>query len=85
MYKPTKDNVLVKVYEDPNKSGIILINKDKQKPSKAVVIDIGNDPKLVVKPGDKVLIEAWAGTNMTMDGQKLMMLKEEKILGIIEE
>ncbi len=92
--KPLKDNVLVKRIEEATKtaSGIILPDSSKEKPSEGQVIAVGTGylnsdgsyRALEVKEGDKILFEKWGGTEIKVDGEDYLMMKEEKILGIIQ-
>ena len=92
--KPLHDRVLVKrvVEEQEQKvGGIIIPDSAKEKPLEAHVIAVGtgkvtDDGKrqpLDVKAGDKVLIGKWSGTEVKIDGDEYLILKEDEILGII--
>lgn len=92
--KPLHDRVLVKrvVEEQEQKvGGIIIPDSAKEKPLQADVIAVGagkvtDDGKrqpLDVKAGDKVLIGKWSGTEVKIDGDEYLILKEDEILGII--
>lgn len=92
--RPLHDRVLVKVNEESSKtaSGIIIPDSSKDKPSEGEVmavgsgyrLDNGSDRALDVKVGDKVLFEKWGGAEVKLDGQEFLMMKEEKILGILQ-
>ena len=91
--KPLHDRILVKRLEEEEKTkgGIIIPDTAKEKPLQAEVIAVGsgrlldNGQKvaLTLKAGDKVLIGKWAGTEVKIDDQELLILKEDEILGIL--
>lgn len=92
--KPLADKVLVKRVEAASQtnSGIYLPESAKEKPQEATVVAVG-DGKLLdsgkradfqVKKGDKVLLGKWGGTEIKIDGQELLMLSEDEILGVVE-
>ena len=92
--KPLQDRVLVKRLEEDNKtaSGIIIPDNSKEKPSEGEVIAVGSGYRLQdgstraleVKAGDKILFEKWGGTEVKVDGNDYLVMKEEKILGILQ-
>jgi chaperonin GroES len=92
--KPLRDRVLIKRIEELEQKvgGIIVPDTAKEKPQKAEVVAIGSGRMLDsgervplnVKPGDKVLIGKWSGTDVKIDGQDYLILKEDDILGVIE-
>jgi chaperonin GroES len=91
--KPLRDRVLVRrLEEEEQKSGgIIIPDTAKEKPQQAEVVAVGsgrileNGEKvpLAVKPGDKVLVGKWSGTDVKIDGTEYLILKEDEILGIL--
>lgn len=91
---PLHDKVLVKRVEEVNKTagGIIIPDNAKEKPSEGVVEAIGNgfraeDGKILpmsVKVGDRVLFGKWAGTEIKLDGEARLIMKESDILAIVE-
>ena len=91
--KPFRDRVLVRRIEEAEQKvgGIIIPDTAKEKPLQAEVIAVGsgrlldNGPKveLTLKPGDKVLIGKWSGTEVKIDDEELLILKEDEILGIL--
>lgn len=95
MIRPLADRVLVKPLEQEEKtaSGIILPDTAKEKPQTGKVVAVGpgrvlEDGKTVplsVKQGDKVIYSKYGGTEVKEDGVEYLILKEEDILGIIEE
>ena len=92
--KPLHDKVLVKRFEESTTtaSGIIIPDSSKEKPSEGEVVavgtgyrlDNGDDRALTVKVGDKVLFEKYGSSEVKVNGEELLMMKEEKILGIIQ-
>jgi chaperonin GroES len=92
--RPLHDRVLVKRVKEENKTkgGIIIPDTAKEKPIEAKVIAVGNGKlledgsvrKLEVKKGDKVLFGKYAGSEVKIDGEEHLILREDDILGIIE-
>ncbi len=92
--KPLQDRVLLKRVEKEEKSagGIIIPDTAKEKPIEGEVIAagpgrLGEDNKLIpldVKPGDRVLFQKYAGTEVTIDGEEHLLMREDDILGVIE-
>lgn len=91
--KPLADRVVVKPIEQESKtkSGIIIPDTAKEKSHMGVVIavgpgriDDGNLQEMTVKVGNKILYKEYGGEEFKMDGQEVIILKEEDILGIIE-
>lgn len=92
--KPLYNNVLVKREEAEEKTagGIIIPDTSKEKPSKGTIIAVGNGIRnekgelvpMILKEGDRVLFSKWGGTEIKVDGEELLMMKETDILGIIE-
>ncbi len=92
-FKPLHDRVLVRRVEDEGKTagGIIIPDSAKEKPMEGEVIavgtghinDNGNVRPLDVKAGDKVIFSKWAGTEVTVEGEELMVMKESDIIGIV--
>lgn len=93
-FRPLHDRVLVKPLEAETKTagGIIIPDTAKEKPQEGKVIAVGTglrgeDGKLValdVKKGDRVLYGKWSGTEVKVDGDDLLIIKESDILGIVE-
>lgn len=87
--KPLNDRVLI----EPAKAeevvgGIIIPDSAKEKPLKGTVRATGNGTKdevMVVKAGDTVLYSKYAGTEIEIDGEKLLMMRQNDILAIVEE
>jgi len=92
--RPLHDRVLVKRIESEEKTagGIILPDSVQEKPSEGEVISVGAGTKaedgtvtpLDVKAGDKILFGKWGGTEVKLDGEDLLIMKESDIMGIIE-
>ncbi len=92
--KPLADRVVVKPLEqeEEKRGGIIIPDTAKEKPEKGEIVAVGpgklNDAgvrvALEVKKGDKVLFGKYAGTEIKVDGQEVMILREEDVLAIIE-
>jgi chaperonin GroES len=92
-FKPLHDRVLVKRVEQDTKSagGIIIPDTVQEKPMEGKVIAVGSGAKsedgkvtpLDVKAGDKILFGKWSGTEVTIDGDELIIMKESDIMGII--
>ena len=91
--RPLHDRVLVKrfIEEEKSKGGIIIPDSAKEKPQEGEVVAVGpgsrnETGKLVpldVKAGDRVLFGKWSGTEVKLDGEDLLIMKESDILGII--
>jgi chaperonin GroES len=92
--RPLRDRVLVRRIEESEQKvgGIIVPDTAKEKPLQAEVIavgsgrvlDSGQKVALALKPGDKVLIGKWSGTEVKLEGEELLILKEDEVLGILE-
>ena len=93
-FRPLGDRVLVKRVEEEEKTrgGIIIPDTAKEKPVEGKVIAVGNgkvleDGKvrpLDVKAGDRVLFSKYGGTEIKIDGEEHLIMREEDILGVIE-
>jgi chaperonin GroES len=94
MFRPLQDRVLVRRIEGEAKTtgGIIIPDTAKEKPSEGEVVAVGpgardENGKIValdVKVGDRVLFGKWSGTEVKLDGEELMIVKESDLFGIIE-
>jgi len=92
--RPLHDRVLLRRWESDAKStgGIIIPDTAKEKPSEGEVVSVGTgirdeNGKLIpldVQKGDVVLFSKWSGTEISVDGEDLLVVKESDILGIIE-
>lgn len=93
-FRPLHDRVLVKRVEQEAKSkgGIIIPETAKEKPQEGEIIAVGpggrnEEGKLValdVKPGDRVLFGKWSGTEVKIDGDELLIMKESDLLGVLD-
>jgi chaperonin GroES len=93
-FKPLHDRVLVRRVEgdEKTKGGLIIPDSAKEKPAEGEVIACGEGARkdsgelidMGVKPGDRILFGKWSGTEVTLDGEELLIMKESDILGIIE-
>jgi chaperonin GroES len=93
-FRPLHDRVVVKRLEgeEKTKGGIIIPDTAKEKPQEGKVIAVGpgardESGKLVpldVKAGDRVLFGKWSGTEVKIDGEDLLIMKESDILGIVD-
>ena len=93
-FRPLHDRVLVKRLDsdEKTKGGIIIPDTAKEKPMEGEVIAVGPGARneqgqlvaLDVKAGDKILFGKWSGTEVKLDGEELLIMKESDIMGIIE-
>lgn len=92
--KPLVDKVVVKKLqaEETTKSGIILSSGAQQKPQIAEIIAVGpggivdgNEIKMEVKVGEKVIIRDYAGTNVKLDGEEYIIVRQDDIAAIVED
>jgi len=93
-FRPLHDRVLLRPVEGEEKTrgGIIIPDTVKEKPMEGVVVAVGpgaRDEKgvivaLDVKAGDRVLFGKWSGTEVKIDGEELLIVKESDIMGVIE-
>ncbi|MDN5567968.1 MAG: co-chaperone GroES [Paracoccus sp. (in: a-proteobacteria)] len=92
-FKPLQDRVLVRRVqsEEKTKGGLIIPDNAKEKPAEGEVVSVGEGARkdsgeLIapsVKAGDRVLFGKWSGTEVTVDGEELLIMKEGDILGVI--
>ena len=92
-FKPLHDRVLVRRVqsEEKTKGGLIIPDNAKEKPAEGEIISVGEgarkDSGELIAPsvsaGDRVLFGKWSGTEVTVDGEELLIMKESDILGII--
>ncbi|MDB6180163.1 co-chaperone GroES [Paracoccus fistulariae] len=92
-FKPLHDRVLVRRVEsdEKTKGGLIIPDSAKEKPAEGEVIAVGEGARKdsgeliapAVKTGDRVLFGKWSGTEVTVDGEELLIMKESDILGIL--
>lgn len=94
-FRPLHDRVVVRRLkaEEKTAGGIIIPDTAKEKPAEGEVVavgpgardDRGNLIALELSPGDRVLFGKWSGTEVKIDGQDLLIMKESDILGIVEQ
>ena len=92
-FKPLHDRVLVRRTEGDEKTagGLIIPYSAKEKPAEGEVVSCGDGARkdsgelidMAVSAGDKVLFGKWSGTEVTVDGKDLLIMKESDILGVI--
>ena len=93
-FRPLHDRIVVKRLDAEEKTagGIIIPDSAKEKPSQGEVLSVGPGARdeagklvpLDVKAGDKVLFGKWSGTEVKIDGQDLLIMKESDVLGVVE-
>jgi chaperonin GroES len=93
-FRPLHDRVVVRRIESEEKTagGIIIPDTAKEKPQEGEVVAVGPGARdeqgkiqpLDVKAGDRVLFGKWSGTEVKIDGEELMIMKESDIMGVIE-
>lgn len=92
-FRPLHDRVVVRRVESEEKTagGIIIPDTAKEKPSEGEIVAVGNGARddngkiveLEVKAGDRVLFGKWSGTEVKVNGEDLLIMKESDIMGII--
>ncbi|HLY62159.1 MAG TPA: co-chaperone GroES [Terriglobia bacterium] len=92
--RPLHDRILIKRIEDKEtvKGGIIIPDTAKEKPQEAEVIAVGNGKRneegkvvpLDVKAGDRILFGKYSGTEIKLDGEEFLIIREEEVLGVLE-
>ena len=93
-FRPLHDRVVVRRLdsEEKTKGGIIIPDTAKEKPSEGVIVSVGPGARdesgkinaLDVKAGDRVLFGKWSGTEVKLNGEDLLIMKESDIMGVIE-
>ena len=93
-FRPLHDRVVVKRIEaeEKSKGGIIIPDTAKEKPQEGEVVAVGpggrdENGKLIamdLKAGDRVLFGKWSGTEVKLDGEELLIMKESDLMGVIE-
>jgi len=93
-FRPLHDRVVVRRVEQEAKSagGIIIPDTAKEKPMEGEIIAVGpggrdESGKLIpidLKPGDRILFGKWSGTEVKIDGEELLIMKESDVMGVIE-
>ena len=94
-FRPLHDRVLVRRVDEDTKTagGIIIPDTAQEKPSEGEIISVGPGARgedgsvqaLDVKKGDRVLFGKWSGTEIKVDGEELLIMKESDIMGVIEK
>ncbi|KTE14075.1 co-chaperone GroES [Sphingopyxis sp. H115] len=92
-FRPLHDRVLVRRIEAEEKTagGIIIPDTAKEKPQEGEVVSVGSGTRaddgkvtpLDVKAGDRILFGKWSGTEVKVDGEELLIMKESDILGVL--
>ncbi len=92
-FTPLHDRVLVRRVESEEKTagGLIIPDSAKEKPSEGEIVSVGAGARdddgdripMDVKAGDRILFGKWSGTEITLDGEELLIMKESDIMGII--
>jgi chaperonin GroES len=92
-FRPLHDRVLVRRIEAEEKTagGIIIPDSAKEKPSEGEVVSVGSGARaengtitpMDLKAGDKILFGKWSGTEVKVDGEDLLIMKESDVLGVI--
>ena len=92
-FKPLHDRVLVRRVESEEKTsgGLIIPDSAKEKPSEGEVVSCGDGARkdsgelvpMAVSAGDRILFGKWSGTEITVDGEELLIMKESDILGVM--
>ena len=93
-FRPLGDRVLVKRVEEESKTkgGIIIPDNAKEKPQEGEVLSVGPGVRddqgkvnaLELKAGDRILFGKWSGTEVKLDGEEFLIMKESDVMGIIE-
>ncbi len=93
-FTPLHDRVLVRRVESEEKTagGLIIPDSAKEKPAEGVVVSVGAGARdedgdriaMDVKEGDRILFGKWSGTEVSIDGEEMLIMKESDIMGIIE-
>jgi chaperonin GroES len=93
-FRPLGDRVLVKRVkeEEKTKGGIIIPDTAKEKPQEGEVVAVGPGArdedgeriKMDLEVGDRILFGKWSGTEVTVDGEELLIMKESDVMGVLE-
>ncbi|MEL6979402.1 MAG: co-chaperone GroES [Pseudomonadota bacterium] len=92
-FQPLHDRVLVRRIESDEKTagGLIIPDSAKEKPQEGEVVSVGEGARkdsgelipMAVKAGDRILFGKWSGTEVKLDGEELLIMKESDILGVV--
>jgi chaperonin GroES len=93
--RPLQDRIVVSrvAEEEKTKGGIIIPDTAKEKPVEGKVLAVGNGRvledgsvrKLDIKAGDRILFNKYGGTEVTLDGEQLLIMREDDVLGVLEK
>jgi chaperonin GroES len=93
-FRPLRDRVVIRRVEEDERTrgGIIIPDTAKEKPQRGEVLAVGPGARdesgqvrpLDVKPGDRILFGKWSGSEVILDGEELLIMKESDILGVLE-
>lgn len=86
-FKPRGIHVLIKRDEakkEVSESGIVYTTSEKEPPLEGTVLSFGFDAQGDLKAGDKVMFSRYSGTDITVDGEDLLLLRDEEILGVLQ-
>ncbi len=93
MFTPLHDRVLVRRIEGDDKTsgGLIIPDNAKEKPQEGEVVSVGAGSRddagdlipMAVKSGDRILFGKWSGTEIKLDGEELLIMKESDVLGVM--
>ena len=93
-FRPLHDRILIKRVEEKEtvKGGIIIPDTAKEKPQEGEVVAVGHGKKtdkgeviaLDVKPGERILFGKYSGTEIKIEGQEYLILREDEVLGVLE-
>src|SRR6202163_1538021 len=94
-FRPLHDRVLIRRVEAEEKSagGIIIPDTAKEKPMEGEIVAVGSGARgedgkiqpLDVKKGDRILFGKWSGTEIKLDGEELIIMKESDVMGVIDK
>ena len=93
-FRPLLDRVVIKRIEEDNKTagGLIIPDTAKEKPSQGLIVavgpggrdDEGKPVTMTLKEGDRILFGKWAGTEIKVNGEDLLIMRESDVLGVLE-
>lgn len=94
-FRPLLDRVVIKRIEEDNKTagGLIIPDTAKEKPSQGLIVavgpggrdDEGKPVTMTLKEGDRILFGKWAGTEIKVNGEDLLIMREADVLGVLED
>ncbi len=94
-FRPLLDRVVIKRIEEDNKTagGLIIPDTAKEKPSQGLIVavgpggrdDEGKPVTMTLKEGDRILFGKWAGTEIKVNGEDLLIMRESDVLGVLED